>query len=119
MVDAEVVSVTAGASKTTVSESKVLSSTSKTINAPDGWVIKSSKKSGGLVFQDPANTHNSIRIMPGNPASPNVAQQSPYVVFKKNGVAYDVNGNALKSVTDEAAHIPVEKFDISKMPKFE
>lgn len=56
--------------------------------------------------------------MPGNPNSPNPVQRNPYVIFKKNGVAYDVNGNALKSATDPAAHIPLKQFDMSKMPKF-
>lgn len=57
--------------------------------------------------------------MPGNSNSPNPAQQNPYVIFKKNGTAYDVDGNPLKSAKDPAAHIPLEKFDINKMPKFD
>ncbi|MBC7411079.1 MAG: hypothetical protein H7331_01325 [Bacteroidia bacterium] len=56
--------------------------------------------------------------MPGNPNSPNICQQNPYVVFKMNGVAYDVNGLALKSVSDPATHIPIDKFNLNLMPKF-
>ncbi|MGK6353528.1 DUF6443 domain-containing protein [Parapedobacter sp. DT-150] len=87
------------------------------ITPPKGWTAKPSKKGGGVIFQDPSNTHSSIRQMPGNPNSPNAAQRGPYVIFKKNGVAYDVNGNALSNATDPAAHIPLKQFDINKMPK--
>lgn len=88
------------------------------VNKPEGWIAKSSKKGDGTVYQDPQNPHNSIREMPGNPNSPNAAQQNPYVIFKKNGVSYDVNGSPLKNASDPAAHIPLNKFDMSKMPKF-
>lgn len=90
----------------------------KGVTAPRGWIIKASDKGGGIKFVDPKNPHNNIRQMPGNPNSPNAAQQNPYVIFKKNGVPYDVNGNPLKSATDPAAHIPLNHFDINKMPKF-
>ncbi|MBB6274369.1 RHS repeat-associated protein [Pedobacter cryoconitis] len=88
------------------------------VNKPEGWITKSSKKGDGTVYQDPQNPHNSIREMPGNPNSPNAAQQNPYVIFKKNGVSYDVNGSPLKNASDPAAHIPLNKFNMSKMPKF-
>lgn len=88
------------------------------VNKPEGWITKSSKKGDGTVYQDPQNPHNSIREMPGNPNSPNAAQQNPYVIFKKNGVSYDVNGSPLKNAADPAAHIPLNKFNMSKMPKF-
>ena len=87
--------------------------------APRGFVSKVSKKGGGIVFHDPANTHNSLRIMPGNPNSPNVAQQNPYVIFKKNGVTYDVNGSPLLNASDPAAHIPLKKFNPKNMPSYE
>jgi hypothetical protein len=89
------------------------------IKIPDGWIEQPSKKGGGKLYQDPKNTHNSIRQMPGNPNSPNVSQQKPYTIFKKNGVAYDANGKALKSADDPLAHIPSDNFDINKMPKFD
>lgn len=78
-----------------------------------------SKKSGGTKYVDPKNPHNNIREMPGNPNSPYPEQQKPYVIYKKNGVAYDVNGNPLQNARDPAAHIPRDKFDINKMPKFD
>jgi len=82
------------------------------------FTIKPSEKGGGLILVDNNNPHNNIRFMPGNPNSPNPAQQNPYVIFKKNGVAYDVNGNPLNSASDPSAHIPMNKFDVNKMPKF-
>ena len=87
--------------------------------APKGWTMKPSKKGGGVIYSNPKNTHTSIREMPGNPKSPNPSQQNPYVVFKKDGVAYDMNGKALKSADVPDAHIPANKFDLNKMPKIE
>lgn len=89
------------------------------ISPPAGWIKKESKKGGGTVFQDPLNPHNSIRQMPGNHNSPNMAQGRPDVIFKKNGIAYDANGNASRNASDPAAHIPLDQFDINKMPKFD
>ncbi|TGK32364.1 hypothetical protein EHQ12_19240 [Leptospira gomenensis] len=85
---------------------------------PEHWVSAPSKKGNGVLFKDPNNPHNSIRSMPGNPNSPNLAQQNPYIIFKKDGQAYDLNGNVLSNSDDPAAHIPFNKFDITKMPKF-
>jgi len=70
-----------------------------------GQPFSTIKKAGGTIFQDPNNPHNSIRQMPGNPNSPNAAQQNPYVIFKKNGTANDVNGQPLKSAEGPAAHM--------------
>ena len=85
---------------------------------PDGWTSKQSKKGGGTIHQDPANPHNSIRIMPGNPNSPNPSQQGPYVIYKKNGVAYDANGKPLPNADHPDAHIPLSNYDPKRMPKF-
>ena len=88
------------------------------LEIPVGWESKTSRKNGGVLFYDPKNPHNNIWQMPGNPQSPNLAQRNPYIVFKKNGITYDVNGQPLKSASEPAAHIPLESFDMSKMPKF-
>lgn len=55
--------------------------------------------------------------MPGNPNSPNPSQRIPYIKFMKEGKFYDVNGNPLNSGNLPDAHIPLDKFDINKMPK--
>jgi len=91
---------------------------SKEIKTPNGWIEKASKKSGGKVLQDPANPRNSIRVMPGNPKSPNLSQQLPYVKYQKSGIFYDVNGMSLPNGSLPSAHIPLNQFDITKMPNF-
>ncbi|WP_229267326.1 polymorphic toxin type 10 domain-containing protein [Leptospira sp. mild_001] len=98
--------------------SSATNSVKGTISVPEGFVEKQSKKGGGAVFHDPTNPHNSIRQMPGNPNSPNPAQQNSYVKFMKDGKFYDANGDVLKSGKLPEAHIPLNKFDITKMPKF-
>lgn len=56
--------------------------------------------------------------MPGNPNSPNPLQRNPYVKFMKEEKFYDAKGNPLKSGDLPDAHIPLNQFDINKMPKF-
>jgi len=91
---------------------------SKKIKIPNGWIEKASKKSGGKVLQDPINPRNNIRVMPGNPTSPNLSQHLPYVKYQKSGTFYDVNGMSLPNGSVPSAHIPLNQFDITKMPKF-
>lgn len=90
----------------------------KGVTAPKGWITQASKKGGGTVFKDPSNPHNIIRQMPGNPNSPNVLQQSPYVKFMKEGKFYDVNGKVLPNGNVPESHIPLNQFNINNMPKF-
>ena len=94
------------------------SSTCKVVSAPEGWISKPSKKGGGIVFKDPGNPHNLIRQMPGNPNSPNILQQYPYVKFMKEGKFYDANGKVLPNGNVPGAHIPLNQFNILNMPKF-
>lgn len=47
--------------------------------------------------------------MPGNPNSPNIAQQQPYIVRMKDGKALDQNGNPVATDSIEA-HIPYQQF---------
>ncbi|WP_167882024.1 polymorphic toxin-type HINT domain-containing protein [Leptospira montravelensis] len=79
---------------------------------PAGWLTDpSNKKNNGTRFYDPKNERgNNIRVMPGNPNSPNPAQQSPYVKWVKDGKVRDVNGNPLKDGDQPEAHIPREQF---------
>lgn len=76
---------------------------------PDDWVEEPSKKGGGSRFHKPGNRHNSARVMPGNPNSPNPAQRDPYVKRMKDGKALDVNGNVVDKDSPEA-HIPLADF---------
>jgi hypothetical protein len=88
------------------------------ITAPKGWITQTSKKGGGTIFKDPDNPHNIIRQMPGNPNSPNLLQQNPYVKFMKEGKFYDINGKVLPNGDVPRAHIPLNQFNINNMPKF-
>lgn len=56
--------------------------------------------------------------MPGNPHSPNVLQQNPYVKFMKYGKFYDLNRKPLPNGNVPGAHIPLKQFNMNKMPKF-
>ena len=101
-----------------VPNGKVATEVAKGVTAPKGWVTQASKKGGGTVFKDPSNPHNIIRQMPGNPNSPNVLQQNPYVKFMKEGKFYDVNGKVLPNGNVPGAHIPLNQFNINNMPNF-
>jgi RHS repeat-associated protein len=76
---------------------------------PDDWIPQPSKKGGGTTYMDPANPYNRIRVMPGNPNSPNPAQRQPYVKWMRDGHYLDKNGNAVPGDSPEA-HIPVNEF---------
>ncbi|MFH0899593.1 MAG: hypothetical protein V2A73_03065, partial [Pseudomonadota bacterium] len=76
---------------------------------PSDWVAKPSKTGGGTRFVDPANPHNSVRVMPGDHQSPFPNSQRPYVRHLKDGQSLDVNGNVVPKNTPEA-HIPLEDF---------
>ena len=78
---------------------------------PDHFTSQPSQKGGGTVYVDPVNpSYNRVRVMPGNPNSPNPAQQNPYVIDLRNGGALDANGNTLQSTSDPAAHIPQSQY---------
>jgi RHS repeat-associated protein len=77
-------------------------------NVPADWVKQPSKKGGGTVYVDPKNPHNRVRVMPGNPNSPNPAQRQPYMKVQVNGQTVDANGNPVPSDSPEA-HIPLSK----------
>ena len=97
---------------------KLTQKTNATVGGiPNDWIQKPSDKGGGVVYQDPNNPHNSIRIMPGNPNSPNPAQQNPYVIYRYNGISYDANGFPLPNGNLPNSHIPLNLFDINKMPR--
>jgi RHS repeat-associated protein len=83
---------------------------------PTDWKFSPSKKGGGYRFSDPRNPNNNIRVMPGDPNSPNTAQQQPYVKYQKAGQNYDRNGNPVQG-DSAAAHIPLQSYNPSVMPK--
>jgi hypothetical protein len=78
-------------------------------SVPADWTQKSSKKGGGTIYQNPANPHESVRVMPGNPTSPNPAQRGPYVKHMRDGQALDSTGNPVAPDSPEA-HIPLDQY---------
>jgi len=62
----------------------------KNAGIPSNFNWKPSKNSNGVIYQNQTNEHESIRYMPGNPNSPNIAQKVPYVVHMKDGKALDI-----------------------------
>lgn len=76
---------------------------------PPHWKPRPTRKGGGTTYVNPANPHDLVRVMPGNPNSPNPAQRSPYVKRMKDGTAYDVRGRPVDARSPEA-HIPVDDF---------
>jgi len=80
---------------------------------PDDWIAKPSKKNGGVRYFNPKNKHDQVRVMPGNPKSPNPRQQRPYVIDQKNGSIVDKNGRPIGGAKPDMspdAHIPLEDF---------
>ncbi len=76
---------------------------------PDNFIKSPSRKGGGDKYSDPSNPHENVRSMPGNPKSPNPAQQGPYVKQMRDGNAIDANGNAVDPNSPEA-HIPTGQY---------
>ena len=76
---------------------------------PKDWAKSPSNKGGGDKFTNPANKHDQVRSMPGNPRSPNEAQQTPYVTRQADGKSYDVGGKEVPRSSPEA-HIQTKDF---------
>jgi hypothetical protein len=76
---------------------------------PENWTARESDTGGGTKFTDPANQHNSVRVMPGDPNSPYPNSQGPYVRVLRNGKYLDNNGNVVSKTSPEG-HIPLNQF---------
>jgi hypothetical protein len=76
---------------------------------PESWDNKPTRNGDGMQYINPDNEHDRVRIMPGNPDSPNPAQQEPYVKRQIDGIFYDKDGNVVPGDSAEA-HIPLTHF---------
>lgn len=76
---------------------------------PSHWNKAPSKKDGGVQYVNPLNNHDRVRVMPGNPLSPNVGQRQPYIIRQLNGKYYDAQGNIVNKKSLEG-HIPYDDF---------
>jgi len=81
---------------------------------PSDWIMKPANKGAGTRFIDTKNPKsNNVRVMQGNPDSPNPSQQTDYVKHTKNGTVVDKNGKPTKHDTPEA-HIPKKEFKFNQ-----
>jgi hypothetical protein len=72
--------------------------------------MKTTQNGQGTIFKDPKNPGgNNVRVQSGNPASPNPAQQKPYVKQVSNGKTVDVSGKPVDPKSVES-HIPKDDF---------
>jgi len=87
---------------------------SVTRQVPKSFTMKSAKKGAGTRFSDPNAPpgSNSVRVMRGNPNSPNPSQRVDYVKHTKSGQSVNVNGKPAGANTPEA-HIPKDQFNIN------
>ena len=79
---------------------------------PDNWIEKPTRAPGGREYINPNNPNDRVRVMAGDPNSPYLHQQSPYVI-DQNGGYRDVNGNPIAGPTPlrtAEAHIPYNRF---------
>ena len=76
---------------------------------PENYLVKITEKGAGMEYVHPTNKNLSVRVMPGNPYSPNPAQQKPYVIYKENGQVLNKFGKAIDGKSPEA-HIPLDEF---------
>ena len=83
--------------------------TKKPDGIPKDWIVKPSKKKGGIQYINPNNPHERIRLMPGNPKSKHSSQHKPYIMRQKNGKHLDKNGNIVPRKGPES-HIPLKDF---------
>jgi len=80
---------------------------------PRDAVVKISEKSGGMVYIKPGTTNKQcvqVRVMPGNPKSPNLSQRKPYVVQRRGADAVSKSDKLINRNLEEA-HIPLGKFE--------
>ena len=80
---------------------------------PSSSTVKISKNGGGMVYVKAGITSEEsilIRVMPGNPKSPNPLQQKPYVVQRRRKKAVAKSGKLIDPDSTEA-HIPLEEFE--------
>ncbi len=77
---------------------------------PENFRVKLSEKPGGMKYVHPDHTHESIRVMPGKPHSPNPCQQNPYIIHMRDGKTLDKYGNIVADASSPEAHIPLEEF---------
>jgi hypothetical protein len=78
---------------------------------PRHWIARPTRRGGGTRYINPANPHDQVRVMPGDPNRPHPAQQGPYVKRTKDGLTYDAEGRTVDPRSPKA-HIPLRDFRV-------
>lgn len=76
---------------------------------PPNWLEKPTRKGGGMEYINPENPNDRVRVMPGNPNSPHLSQQQPYVKDQTWGRFVDKEGKPIEGEDpghSPKAHIP-------------
>jgi len=76
-------------------------------------LFKYPKKNGGMVYIKAGTTEDQcilVRVMPGNPKSPNPMQQKPYAIQRRGGKAISKKGVEVKW-DSQASHVPLSEFE--------
>ncbi len=75
--------------------------------------MKMSDKQGGVVYFNPNNNKDRIRVMPGDPSSPYPHRQRPYVIDQNWGATVNRDGQRIggpKPGNEPDAHIPYDVY---------
>ena len=84
---------------------------------PERFKTRICNTASGIVYKDPLNNHNEIRVMGGKLHSPNQAQRNPYVKVQIGGKKYDKFGNILNEKQKFESHIPYHEFNFEIFTK--
>jgi RHS repeat-associated protein len=76
---------------------------------PENFIVGRAKGEGGVTYTDPNNPGNMVRSMPGDPKSPNPAQQVPYVRENVGRNPIDANGRVVSGRSPDS-HIPADQY---------
>jgi hypothetical protein len=90
---------------------------------PSNWSVQLSKNGGGMRYRSEILDKSGnkcvkteVRVMPGNPQSPNAIQRTPYVKHSIDGKFMDKYGNIVRDETIES-HIPLIDYNFKHVNK--
>jgi len=85
---------------------------------PENWTAEPAGRAGsgqgGVLYRNPDDRYDNVRIMPGNPRSSNLAQREPYVVDQKDDRFLTRDGDRVEANEDETTHIPLDDYHFDK-----
>lgn len=83
------------------------------LGIPRDWQVMMSKKGGGVIYINPNNPGDQVRVMPGDPSSPYPHRQRPYVVDQNWGAFVSRDGQSIGGARpgrEPDAHIPYDVY---------